>query len=267
MNKVWLVGLLLLSGCSLWDTPKIENTALTCGGIAGITCPDGYVCYYPEQATYPDAAGQCIPKYVDRGSVGVGCPVTGPFEVGFDSSERECACPAGYTKNSDIIGYENCYDGAECPILEVECVKAADAPIEVGPSDDDLVNLVDQGQLYNADYDFIITVGVDHAANLTEVAIVPFEGVTATYIYCYDTTEADYASTNCPETAVEAFRINIYTTEQYQAIADAPGSGTMITAVVGYVYELNHPNGLLPADVPADDTFYDTIINSFHFAG
>lgn len=51
------------------------------------------------------------------------CPVNGPFEVTFDSDERYCECPEGYTKDSNIIGYATCYDNAECPILEVECTK------------------------------------------------------------------------------------------------------------------------------------------------
>ncbi|OGY80018.1 MAG: hypothetical protein A3B74_05175 [Candidatus Kerfeldbacteria bacterium RIFCSPHIGHO2_02_FULL_42_14] len=43
-----------------------------CGGIAGLECPENYVCYYPEDANFPDAMGECIPQYVDRGSVNTG---------------------------------------------------------------------------------------------------------------------------------------------------------------------------------------------------
>lgn len=51
------------------------------------------------------------------------CPVNGSFEASYDSDIRYCDCPAGYLKDSNIIGYEVCYGDAECPILEVECVK------------------------------------------------------------------------------------------------------------------------------------------------
>ncbi|MBI4407905.1 MAG: hypothetical protein HY565_05410 [Candidatus Kerfeldbacteria bacterium] len=262
---------LILTGCTAWQSIEPadnsnDDNALTCGGIAGILCPTGYVCDMPASADYPDATGQCIPEYVDRGTVGTTCPVDGPFEASVDSDYKYCVCPDEYEKESSVIGYENCYDGAECPILEVECVKTVDAVIEVGPSEDDLTSLVEQGELYNEDYGYIIEVGADEAASMTEVAITPFDGVTATYLYCYDTTDVGYASFDCPGTATEAFRINVYTTAQYDEIAEF-SYGTVITEAVGYVYELTHPNGLFPDDVPADDAWYDAIIGSFHFAG
>lgn len=194
------------------------------------------------------------------------CPVDGSFEVGVDSADKYCVCPDGYDKTSDVIGYEICYDGAECPILEVECVKTIDTSIEVGPSEGDLASLVEQGELYNEDYGYIIEVGTAEAAAMTEVAITPFDGVTATYIYCYATNNVDYASFDCPGTAVETFRINVYTSAEYDAVAEF-SYGTVLTETAGYVYELTHPNGLFPADVPADDSWYDAIVTSFHFAG
>lgn len=54
------------------------------------------------------------------------CPVNGPFEATYDSDTRYCDCPEGYIKQSDVVGYEICYDDAECPIMEVECVTAAE---------------------------------------------------------------------------------------------------------------------------------------------
>lgn len=188
---------------------------------------------------------------------GSDCPVDGPFEVGVDSADKYCVCPNGYNKTSAVIGYENCYDGAECPILEVECVKTINTSVEVGPS---------EGELYNEEYRYIIKVGTEQAADMTEVAITPFDGVTATYVYCYATTDVNYASFDCPGIAAEVFRINIYTSDEYDAIAQF-STGTVITEAVGYVYEFTHPNGLFPADVLADDNWYDTIVTSFHFAG
>lgn len=243
MKKYYIVGLSLvvLSGCSLLTTP-------------------------PTPEPVVDVGDDVIED------VATTCPVNGPFEVGVDSDDRYCTCPAGYEKDSDVIGYEICYGDAECPILEVECVKTVDTTvedttIEVGPTEDDLEALVDDGQLYNEDYGYVIEVGEEHVDNMTEVAITPFDGVTATYVYCYDTTESDLASFDCPGTAAETFRINVYTSDQYEAIADGPGAGTVITEVAGYVYELTHPNGFLPEDVPADDDFYETVVTSFNFAG
>lgn len=135
------------------------------------------------------------------------------------------------------------------------------------PTDQTIVNdTADQGQLVNADYGFIIDVGTAQADNITMETITPFAGVTDTYVYCYATAETGYDSTNCPAGTVETFRINVYTTAQYDAIKDGPGAGSLITEEVGLVYELTHPNGLLPEDVPADDNFYNDVIASFTFA-
>lgn len=140
-------------------------------------------------------------------------------------------------------------------------------PIVVGPTTEELTDLTDQGQLYNEDYSFLIDVGAEHSKNITAVAITPFDGVTATYLYCYATVDTSYSTADCPTGTVETFRINVFTAKQYEAIKDGPGAGSLINETAGYVYELNHPNGLLPDDVPATDEFYDGIIASFNFAG
>lgn len=67
--RVWLFALLassiLLFGCTQYgQTSKTdENGYITCGGIAGIKCPEGYVCIEKEKG--PDSAGYCMPQYVD----------------------------------------------------------------------------------------------------------------------------------------------------------------------------------------------------------
>lgn len=140
-------------------------------------------------------------------------------------------------------------------------------PVEVSPTDDDIANLAVQGQIYNEDYGYVIEVGTEHKLYMTEVYMVPFDGVLDTYIYCYETADNDLASLDCPGTAAEVFRINVYTDSQWEAVQNSPFVGTRLDATAGYVYELTHPNGLLPDDVPADDTFYNAVIASFHFAG
>lgn len=225
-------------------------------------------CIFPDTDTRPDITTTNETTNVNATTEieGGDCPVDGPFEVGVDSANKYCVCPAGYDKTSNVIGYESCYNGAECPILEVECFKTVDTSLEVGPSEDDLASLGERGELYNEDYGYIIEVGTEQAAEMTEVAIAPFDGVTATYVYCYNTVDTNFASSDCPGTAAEVFRINIYTSDEYDAIAEF-SIGTVITETVGHVYELSHPNGLFPVDVPANDNWYDSIVTSFHFAG
>lgn len=45
---------------SVINTPTDRPSNSQCGGIAGILCPTGYTCVYPNDATYPDVAGQCV---------------------------------------------------------------------------------------------------------------------------------------------------------------------------------------------------------------
>lgn len=113
---------LSLAGCSFWTQtdPTDTNLGQACGGIAGITCPTGYTCEYDEPIV-ADGAGTCLLDLLD--SATDTCPTDGPFEVTFDSADRYCECPKGYTKDSNTIGYATCYDNAECPILEVECIR------------------------------------------------------------------------------------------------------------------------------------------------
>lgn len=127
--------------------------------------------------------------------------------------------------------------------------------------------LAQDGKIYNEDYSFLLTVGQDHAANITEVYAVPYEGVSATYLYCYDTTEVDYASIDCPGIAVELFRVNIYTLSEWESVENSPFVGTKMMETAEHVYELTHPNGLFPADIPASDAFYSSVSSSFNFAG
>ena len=59
-----LILALLIAGCTKTEDPanKINEEVKTCGGIAGIKCPDGYICNYGNKTDIADAAGECVPK-------------------------------------------------------------------------------------------------------------------------------------------------------------------------------------------------------------
>lgn len=106
-----------------------------CGGVAALSCPEGYECRYaedPEEA--PDQSGVCVEKIKEDVPAGGDDPVeysaevfgeTCPLEVKFlVSRETEpvgCRCPEGYELSNTIIGGEECYDGAECIIAAAQC--------------------------------------------------------------------------------------------------------------------------------------------------
>lgn len=54
--------------CEFEECPQIKPQGTMCGGIAGLTCPEGSYCKY--EGTYPDAAGTCIKTSVSKYS----CP-------------------------------------------------------------------------------------------------------------------------------------------------------------------------------------------------
>lgn len=61
MVAAGLVFALLIAGC----IKQSENGSnQTCGGIAGIKCPEGYECIIKDKSI-ADGAGYCMPKYVD----------------------------------------------------------------------------------------------------------------------------------------------------------------------------------------------------------
>ena len=64
---VVFVLFVLLFGCATKENTKdnkkdTEPEGEFCGGIAGIKCPDGYVCNYENQTDVADAAGTCVPQ-------------------------------------------------------------------------------------------------------------------------------------------------------------------------------------------------------------
>ena len=59
-------------------------------------------------------------------SYGAICPLDVRFRRSRTAPTIDCACPDGYTFDQTMIGGEECYDGAECPIFAVECVAGAE---------------------------------------------------------------------------------------------------------------------------------------------
>lgn len=170
------------------------------------------------------------------------------------------AVPANVNENSNVNEQVKTNKNVNSVII---------TPVEVEPIEEeyDYDLLAQDGKIYNEDYSFLLTVGQEHAANITEVYMVPYDGVSATYLYCYKTSDVDYASIDCPGTAVELFRVNVYTLSEWETVTDSPFVGTKMMETAEHVYELTHPNGFLPADVPASEAFYTSVISSFNFAG
>ncbi|MBI5046736.1 hypothetical protein HZC07_03320 [Candidatus Micrarchaeota archaeon] len=87
----------------------------TCGGVAGIKCPIGYICEI-NNTNSSDAAGKCIPSPIPEF-----CGVGQSYEVS-SSAGPGCSCPPGFKFDSKIIGYKRTGE-VESPILEVKCVE------------------------------------------------------------------------------------------------------------------------------------------------
>ncbi|MFH2105387.1 MAG: hypothetical protein ABII72_04095 [Parcubacteria group bacterium] len=124
----------------------------------------------------------------------------------------------------------------------------------------------DQGMIENEDYSYLITVGEDKAKKITQKEAVPLEGVTAAYVYCHQTTDSSYDSSECPTGTVEIFRISVYTVSQWNEVKDSPFAGTSMGQDGGYYFIFSHPNGLMPSDVSISGEFYSGVITSIDFA-
>jgi hypothetical protein len=66
--------------------------------------------------TFEGEAVEYNPSY---GSI---CPLHVRFVQRLGAPSVDCQCPNGYELDQKRVGGESCYDGAECPIFEVECV-------------------------------------------------------------------------------------------------------------------------------------------------
>ena len=176
-----------------------------------------------------------------------------------------------YEKSGDKIDSAKDFIG-ELEDLQEEAGKISEEfdDLDIDISDDtdtkDADYYVKQGMLLNEDYNFLITVGEDKAKKFTVTVTAPIEGITASYTYCYETTDTSYEPYYCPVGTAPSFSINVYTTSQWNAVKDSPFLGTLMGQDGGYYFVFSHPNGLLPSDVPTTDEFYDSVIYSIDFA-
>jgi hypothetical protein len=70
-----------------WAALGQEQAPATCGGIAGLPCPEGQVCVFPIGACFPDASGTCRPQPAE-------CPEGGRPVCGCDGVSYRNACEA-----------------------------------------------------------------------------------------------------------------------------------------------------------------------------
>lgn len=107
--------------------PAPAQTGQTCGGIAGLTCPEGQACQYPPgQCNVADLAGTCVP-------VPETCPKQGPPVCGCDGTtyaneceilkagvrpERQGACGR---EGRSCRANEDCEASAFCEFREGTC--------------------------------------------------------------------------------------------------------------------------------------------------
>lgn len=126
------------------------------------------------------------------------------------------------------------------------------------------------GLLKNTDYNYILDVGKKHAKKITvKHYAYPLEGITDTYYYCYDSSNADYFSYECDYEGVILFDVSVYSESQWQELVDlgvADMYGTYLGQDAGYHFKLSHPNGLMPEDMPTTDEYYNSVASSIDFA-
>lgn len=105
-----------------------------CGGVAGLSCPEGYECRYSEDPEeVPDQSGVCVEKVKEDVSpvedepveysadvFGETCPFGVKFLISKETEPVGCQCPAGYELQNTIIGGEDC-GSDECVIAAAQC--------------------------------------------------------------------------------------------------------------------------------------------------
>ncbi|MBI5159637.1 hypothetical protein HY992_05960 [Candidatus Micrarchaeota archaeon] len=141
-------------------TSLLNETSASCGGVAGIPCPEGFVCSYDDDSGIVDDVGTCVKVEVQEcgGLLDVSCPVG--FECAFNATGGEtvyadafgecvpvllssnvsgkcnvsqaydtrssrdvgCVCPAGFGFKDVTLGFFRT-GNIEARIPGVECVR------------------------------------------------------------------------------------------------------------------------------------------------
>lgn len=110
--------------------PAPAQTGQTCGGIAGLTCPEGQACQYPAgQCNVADLAGNCV-------AVPATCPKQGPPICGCDGTtyanecellkggarpDRQGACGKGGKEGRSCKSNTDCEGNTFCEFKEGTC--------------------------------------------------------------------------------------------------------------------------------------------------
>ncbi|HBY74007.1 MAG TPA: hypothetical protein DEG44_04980 [Candidatus Kerfeldbacteria bacterium] len=55
-----ILGVIGIMGWTVLSNSPMQRDDLTCGGASGLTCPDGYTCFYSDEEGIIDPTGVCV---------------------------------------------------------------------------------------------------------------------------------------------------------------------------------------------------------------
>jgi hypothetical protein len=98
------------------------------------------------------------------------------------------------------------------------------------------------------------------------------EGLTSSFIFCYQLTDESYESGLCSSGRFPLFSVNTYSEKEYNQVKDDPlfklSSGDGYRREGDYFYTVSHPNGEMPEEITSQlpeknwEEYYITVLDS-----